>query len=132
MSDETNAANAVTVEYKDVGVKSMEQIQPLMSVGGMPPGYRTGQKGTTIYKPKREDKEVEAILGEKKYAPKAVYDRNAELETQNRSQQEQIKELQGQMQVMLAALAKTPSVKESVKTVEPPEPKATRTRKKTA
>ncbi len=124
MSDE------VGIEYKSVGSSENDYVDKnVQFYTGMPKGWKLGQNGTTIYKTKREDKEVEAVLGVKKYEPRAIIDRNAELESQNRTLSEQVKELQGQMQVMLAAIAQNQTVANNA-TVESAAPK--RTRKKEA
>lgn len=71
---------------------------------GMRPGQRLGHHGTTIYNPLRSAKEVEEILGEKKYNPKIEEKSPEQMLVRQAELENQVQTLQKQMSVLIAAL----------------------------
>ncbi len=68
------------------------------------PGQRLGHYGTTVYNPRRTDKEVEAVLGENRYNP-AVEEKSPEqMRIQQAKLENEVRTLKSQMEVMVAAL----------------------------
>lgn len=70
----------------------------------LPKGFSYNHRGTTVYKPKREDIEVERVLGENKYEPKKDPRSNEELLLISSRQDSEIKELKAAINGLLAGI----------------------------
>ena len=69
---------------------------------------RIGGRGTTRYNPKREDKEVEAILGENIYNSKTEPDSKEQLIKKHQALESQYETLQAQVDLILAGVQGNP------------------------
>ena len=70
---------------------------------GMRPGQVIGHHGTTIFQPLRSSKEVEAVLGEKKYNPKVEAKSPEQMLVRQAELENQVTTLQRQMSILVAA-----------------------------
>jgi len=126
-SDSPYIAGAVDATHHSITKSQAPTEKPIglapVSVGShssLPPGYSYGHRGMSIYPPKRNSKEVEAVLGEDKYtAARDPYSREEMILKQDKADNE-IKELKATVLALMAGM-KVGEVKD-VKII-PEEPK---------
>jgi len=82
------------------------QVQIASGKVKIPPNGHWAKGGTIYFNPKREDPEVEAILGEKKYQPRIEPDSPDEIIKKNEDLEGRVNELTAKLDTLVTALGK--------------------------
>ena len=117
MADGTPSRGTVS-EYDDSwtlgqpNMKSAANLKLDIAAGRVKlhPQQRMGQGGTTIYNPKREENEVEAILGELEYKPRIEPDSKEELIKKNLSLASDMETIKAQVAILTKTMPQSATV----------------------
>jgi len=93
-------------EYDPTNSPYLDQAFSSLNVDrhGLKPGQKLGAHGTTVYNPLRSSKEVEAVLGEKKYDPAIEPKSPEQMRVKQVELENQVDTLQKQMAILVAAI----------------------------